>query len=429
MIGSCLVNPMKCLSNIDLTKKLLISLGFIINDEKSMLIPNNYCKFLGMIIDSNKLQLSLPSEKRQRIKSELENFITLHRCKIRMFAQLVGLLVSACPAIEYGWLYTKEMERCKYLNLKANHDNYDAFMNIPVSLLPDARWWLKTIDGVTHRIRDDTYCREVFSDASTTGWGAACNAETASGQWSSSEREYHINYLELLAAFIALKIFVKDLHNCQVLLRLDNTTAISYVNRMGGIQFPHLTEIARQMWQWCEVRKIFIFASYVRSKDNVIADAESRRNHPDIEWELSNQAFNSLTNKFGLPEVDLFASRINKKCEKYIAWNRDPDAMAINAFTLSWSSFYFYSFPPFSIILKTLRKIISDGARGIMVVPLWPTQPWFPLFTALLDSEMITFLPKDNVLLSHSSAPSRQIQSTLTLVAGILYGKRCQGEA
>lgn len=422
-------NHNQCMININVTQKFLMSLGFIINEEKSILIPSSSCKFLGMIIDSHNFRITLPSEKRLRIKTELQELLQLSRCQIRKFAQLVGLLVSACPAIEYGWLYTKEMERIKFLNLRECNDDYDSFMNIPDSLLEDVHWWLNKIDHATHRIRNDDYRVEIYSDASTTGWGAACGDQTASGQWSISEQEYHINYLELLAAFIALKIFAKNLRNCQVLLRLDNATAISYVNRMGGIQFPHLTHVSKQIWQWCETRSLFLFASYIKSKDNSVADAESRKNHPDIEWELSNHAFQSIISSFGQPDIDLFASRINKKCEKYISWHRDPDAESVDAFTVSWSNYFFYAFPPFSIILKTLKKIISNKARGIMIVPLWPTQPWYPLFMSLLISDTISFLPNENVIISHCSSSDRQIHTSITLVAGILCGSRYLDEA
>lgn len=410
----------ECLSNIETTKNLLTSLGFIINEEKSNTNPSNTCKFLGVLIDSQKLRVCLPTDKKQRIKNEVEKFINIKRCTIRKFAQLVGLLVAACPAVEYGWVYTKEFERCKFLNLDGD-DNYDKYLNLPNTLLPDFYWWLNTIDNSMHRIRNDDYSLEIYSDASTTGWGAACGDDSASGQWSNCERIKHINYLELLAAFIALKIFAKDLSNCQVLLRVDNSTAIAYINRMGGIQFPHLSGIAKQIWQWCEERKIFVFACYIKSCENIVADAESRRNHPDIEWELSDYAFKTLTRKFGHPDLDLFASRINNKCTKYVSWHRDPDAYAINAFTIGWSQYFVYAFPPFSIILKSFRKLIADQATGIFVVPWWPSQPWFPMFRTLLVSDMVTFKPNEDVLISHSS--NRQMRSTLTLVAGILSGK------
>lgn len=104
---------------------------------------------------------------------------------------------------------------------------------------------------------------------------------------------------------------------------------------MGGVQFPHLTSITKELWQWCEERNLFVLASYIRSAENDVADAESRKTHPDIEWELSDYAFQKVTNAFGTPNIDLFASRVNKKCQKYISWHRDPDAYAINAFSVN----------------------------------------------------------------------------------------------
>lgn len=412
-----------CSKNIIDTSNLLTSLGFLINKEKSNLSPKTKCKYLGFILDSEYFQVSLPSDKVEKIQIMINKFRKLNRCKIRDFAQFVGLLTSACPAIEYGWLYTKNFERIKYLNLKENNENYDEFMTIPNELQSDFDWWSKAIKHSVCKIKNDSYCLEIYSDASTTGWGAACNGETASGPWSNIEREKHINYLEILAAFFGLKVFAKNLQNCQILLRIDNTTAISYINRMGGVQFPHLTRLTKELWQWCEARQIIVYAAYIRSIDNDIADAESRRVHPDIEWELSNAAFHDIISNFGEPEIDIFASRFNKKCPKFISWNRDPDAYAINAFTLSWSGFYFYGFPPFAIILKTLRKIIHDKATGILVVPLWPSQAWFPQFKKLLVSKCLIFKPSQQLIISHSS--NRTLHHQITLVAGVLSGNRC----
>nr|XP_015840264.1 PREDICTED: uncharacterized protein LOC107399100 [Tribolium castaneum] len=78
--------------------------------------------------------------------------------------------------------------------------------------------------------------------------------------------------LELLAVQFRLKCFAKDQHNCEILLRIDNTTAIAHVNRMGGTKY--LNKVARSLWQWCEARNIWIFASYIESSNNKEADAE-----------------------------------------------------------------------------------------------------------------------------------------------------------
>jgi hypothetical protein len=77
------------------------------------------------------------------------------------------------------------------------------------------------------------------------------------------------------------------------------------------------------------------------------------------------------------PSIDLFAPRINKQFDTYVSYRPDPQASAVDAFTLTWSSLVFYAFPPFSLIGTVLSKIKKDKARGVVVLPNWPTQPWY----------------------------------------------------
>lgn len=411
-----------CLENFQATRKLLESLGFVVNMEKSNFTPSQVVKFLGFLFDSRNLTMSITDDKRLNIKKELLLYSTIQRCKLRKFAHFIGLLVSACPAIKYGWLYTKSFERVKFLYLKRK-DDYDQIITLPAYLKEDFDWWILNIDRANNPIRTGDYCFEIYSDASRSGWGISCESKTASGLWSVEELKSHINYLELMAAFFGLKIFAKDLRNCEILLRIDNTTAISYINRMGGIQFPHLNTLSKHIWQWCEARNIFLFASYIKSNDNVIADAESRRLHADVEWELADYAFTAICKKFSIfPDIDLFASRINRKCKRFVSWHRDPDAFQVDAFTISWCNHHFYAFPPFCLVLRVLQKIINDKAEGIVVVPKWPMQPWYPLFKKLLISELIEFAPNE-LLLSSPFSAQHSLHRSLTMVAGVLSGR------
>jgi len=90
--------------------------------------------------------------------------------------------------------------------------------------------------------------------------------------------------------------------------------------------------------------------------------------------------------------------------------------------------FFFYAFPPFILILRVLRKIIADKAEGVMVVPWWPAQPWFPLFNRLAIDQPIFFNPNVNLL----SSPFRDTHpawSKISLAAARLSGKpSCLGE-
>ncbi|XP_043479721.1 uncharacterized protein LOC122509600 [Leptopilina heterotoma] len=134
---------------------------------------------------------------------------------------------------------------------------------------------------------------------------------------------------------------------------------------MGGIQFPHLNDLSKQIWNWCEKRNIWVFASYIPSKENCIADEQSRLKNLDTEWELNDFAFNKIVRTFFKPEIDLFATDNNAKCRAFCSWENSRYAIAMDAFTISWSNKLFYAFPPFSMILRTLKKIKTDQAQGI----------------------------------------------------------------
>ena len=96
--------------------------------------------------------------------------------------------------------------------------------------------------------------------------------------------------------------------------------------------------------------------------------------------------------------MDLFASRLNHVVPKFVSFKPEPCAWATDAFSLNWHSSQFYAFPPFSIIGKVLAKIKQDEARGILIVPLWSTQPWFPIAISLIVSRPILLKAKRDLL-------------------------------
>ena len=57
----------ECLSKLSFLRDLLQSLGFVINVNKSQLIPVTRIVYLGFIIDTVSMTLSLPDEKVDKI--------------------------------------------------------------------------------------------------------------------------------------------------------------------------------------------------------------------------------------------------------------------------------------------------------------------------------------------------------------------------
>ena len=171
----------------------------------------------------------------------------------------------------------------------------------------------------------------IESDASLTSWGAACQEARTGGPWSPEETQFHINCLEILAAFLATRTFMKDRRDTSVLLLIDNITAVGYSNHQGGTVSPMATEIAKDLWMWCLERDITIKAQYLPGVENVRADSESRVMQDRSDWMLNCQIFQAIQAQLGPVDLDLFASRLTAQLPQYFSWRPDPSALATDA--------------------------------------------------------------------------------------------------
>lgn len=418
----------KCQKQADEVISLLTFLGFILNREKSDLIPKNACKFLGMILNSANMTIELPTEKRGKIKKFVSSTLLKEKITIQKLSELIGVLVAACPGMAYGWLFYKELETQKRNALLIHNNDTSKSINLTKNAKKELEWWDSQILITKNKIRPSCFDLEIFSDASTTGWGAICEGKEAKGFWNIQERNKHINFLEIKAALLGLKSFASSKSNSQILLRIDNLTALAYINKMGGIKHKDLHELTKELWEWCRTKEIWVFAEYVASKNNP-ADLSSRITNIDTEWELSLSAYQKITRKFGQPTIDLFATRINTKCAKYCSWERDPEAFSINSFTTTWKHEFWYAFPPFALIGKILKKIRDEGSEGILVVPLWYNQPWYPEFKRMLVSDTIVFKPSTNLLISPCRKMVHPLSLDLSLASGIVSGRHTEKRA
>ena len=120
-------------------------------------------------------------------------------------------------------------------------------------------------------------------------------------------------------------------------------------------------------------------------------------------------------------DIDLFASRLNAKVYPYASWKPDPNSKIVNAFAANWRSFSFYAFPPFSLVLKTLHKVKTDQATGVLVCPIWPTQVWFPVLMQMLVRSPLV-LPPDILELPFKPTLKHKQSKSLRLMACHLSG-------
>ena len=112
--------------------------------------------------------------------------------------------------------------------------------------------------------------------------------------------------------------------------------------------------------------------------------------------------FQTFVDLVGPFDIDLFASYLNYKMKPYVSWGPDPYATYVDAFSIPWFFNNPFAFPPYSVIHKCLQKIeVEEINRVTMLLPNWPSQPWFPIMLRLLIAhpiyipQVLLFLPWD----------------------------------
>lgn len=417
--------------NLDSALKLLTSLGFTINTEKSVLTPTQRIKHLGLVINSRTLSLGLPHEKFSILEEKCKRLMEKsEKVKIQNVASLLGLLSFSAQGTMWGKLFYRELERVKTVALKSSGGNFEAYTTLSKEALGDLQWWLSPKKETPYQFVKSQPVLTLYSDASNSGWGGHYKNQSAGGQWSDWEATEHINWLELKACWLTIQCFAKSLKNCHIALKLDNTCAISYINNQGGI-IKNLNKLANELWIWCMERNIWVSASHIPGIENTLADHKSRVFCSNTEWALCDKDFALIVSNWDEPKIDLFASRLNYKVDNYISWQTDPHSTHIDAFTVFWGNLGLcYAFPPFNMIGSVLAKVRRERAEVLLVVPNWVTQYWYPLIKFLLVEKAGTVNPltlsrnQHTIYLPFDMSAVHPIWSKLNLLCFRLSGRR-----
>ena len=179
--------------------------------------------------------------------------------------------------------------------------------------------------------------------------------------------------------------------------------------------------MGRKAWVW-------VSAGHVPGKRNILAYYYSRKQNDAKEWAITKATFLKITDIFGYPDIDLFASRTNHKVDLFVSWYPDPQSIGIDAFSVTWADYNLgYCFPPFSVVAQVIKKVRDEKATIILIAPFWHTQSWYPSIMPLLVDYPIVFqASRKNLYLPHQPNLSHPLKDKLHLMAVKLSGKSSQ---
>ena len=413
-----------CIFNVNKIIDSLVTLGFVVHPTKSEFLPSQTIEYLGFIINSKQIIVSLTKEKKINIMQFCEELLKNQDLTIRRVAKLLGKISSSIIAVIMGRLHYRALEKDKIQALRLNKGNFEAKMYISKKGRDDITWWKTNIMESFSPILRDNPTIELYADASSYGWGESLGSISSGGQFKTDEQKLHINILELKAVLFGLRALCRNIEGSHILLHIDNSSAVAAINKMGSLTSEDMDNVVHEIWNWVISQKNWVTATHIPGVENIIADKESRAQESRTEWMLNRQDFQQVLQKLNfIPDIDLFASRLNKQLPIFVSYRPDPESIAVDAFTLNWENKKFYAFPPFICVANVLQKIWKDQATGILIVPNWPNQIWYCQYSEMVIHEFILF-PRSNLLTLPSKGTKHPLNKTLALKAALVSGKQ-----
>ncbi len=118
-----------------------------------------------------------------------------------------------------------------------------------------------------------------------------------------------------------------------VLVRTDNTATVAYINRQGGLRSRRMSQLARHLLLWSRKHLRSLRAIHIPGLLNRTADELSRAALPG-EWRLHPQTVQLIWQRFGLAQVDLFASLETSHCQLF--YSLTDGTLGTDALAHSW---------------------------------------------------------------------------------------------
>jgi hypothetical protein len=346
---------------------------------------------LGLLINTDSMTLSLPADKRDAYLSELESFVATYSnqrtCPRKTLEQLLGKLTFTCRVCRWGYLFTQAFLDTLYpaFSLRTRH------VRLTNALWQDAAFWREALGpaydtwlGVQQhmlpgtldvKVVSDQYKVQIFSDASKRfGAGGVMGPdEIYSHQWTRDTSEEHIGSLELEAVYLNLKHWKDKLRGQNVLVWVDNTQALSAINK-GTSRIPALRKTLLNIALLGLASGFHVRAQYVPGEENP-ADAPSRGREGSQDFRFLNfEDWNTPP-----AELDIFPA----------SWGSAPGCapLAINLPALerniAMQGKTVWACPPFSCVGQLLDEVYAAWlarpltTRATIVVPEWPTASWY----------------------------------------------------
>ena len=264
-------NRHKALHDYSQARELLQLLALPEACDKSQ-PPAQRVKWLGIIIDTNEMTLTIPEDKLQQVLAQVSKHSKARSMSQKQLRSMLGHLLHVAKCVRPARLFVARL-------LEALREAKGWHIRVDANMRADFAWLLEFCGQWNGRscIPDPEPAMHIYVDACLSGVGATDGNRAYAGQVAPvDDGADNITELEALNVIIALHSFLgKDNAKTHVQVHCDNKAAVQ-VLQSGRGRNKVLLDCARAAWMVQAVLDVQVSYVHVPGKDNEIADRLSR---------------------------------------------------------------------------------------------------------------------------------------------------------
>ncbi len=367
--------------------------GFLEQETKCHWRVSQEMVWLGHLLDLEACTISVSHAKITQIVLLISSLLRQARVSGRQLARVAGKIVSLRWVLgDLCSILTKDLMANVAAWVANNPRAWDRHYVISARCRAQLQYWLSVLPQTKPRcITKERSLPHtiVFSDASALSGGAILKpgGQMSLIGWTSEEKNHSSTWRELRAIEHGLMSFAPLLRDKRVFWHTDSQPVFYLVKR--GSMKPEINKIAESICQFCFANSIYLEVQWIRREYNQEADQVSRLVDTD-DWGLSVEFFQLLAQHWGLPSIDRFANASNAQLCRFNSRFWEPGSEAIDAFSEDWNPDFNWLTPPPCLVIRAIRHLQLCQAKGILIVPRWPSYPFWPiLFPAGCNASFI----------------------------------------
>ena len=265
-----------CMSACHTVQAVVREVGLPLVPEK-FVWPTQKLDFLGLTIDTIRMAVAIPRDKRQVILKEIDKMLGVTKCKVKQVQSLAGCLNFVTRAVPHGRPFSRKL----YSMVAGMKLHWH--VSVTREVKRDLLMWRKFIQeygGWTTILTPDTPVVHVFTNAATTphlGWGAWWDTAWMWDQWEAEfmhQQKPSIDFLELFAVLVAVYAWCPYFANKHVIVHSDNQPTVAVINAKSS-NSPSMLILIRFLMLHSMLNNIKITSQFVPGARNERADALS----------------------------------------------------------------------------------------------------------------------------------------------------------